>query len=1286
MISITADIADLILQSTLHENTIGLNNSIERMSTGYRINRAKDGAANYSIINDLSTKISSMLQVQQNTEHGISLLQTAEGGLEEIQKLLVRLRQLTNQAANDTYDTSSRQALQKEAEEIIKQISQIKNSIEYNGMTLYETKQDTKDTAVTRLAQKAKINGTAINDTSSTFTIKNPVSSSSLLESDESLSNRSISLLADKKIEGAKDFGNKETLTIDIDGVTYTVTNKLSIAQSLSYKKDVTTGAITFYGTNFIIKGQSDVSHNVIINGSNNKFYGGNLNDTIVTVSGVSGNYLYGGAGNDTIIINAANNYAYGEAGDDILTVNSGYSSYLNGGDGNDTINIKSSSNYVYGGNDDDIINIYSSSQYVIRGDAGNDTFNIIGKLSGLTIDGGAGTNKVTGTVGSNITMNVVNANATFINLNSGETKSLTIDGKNYSIKANSATSLIYQNSNGVISFKTSNQNSIIITGDANNTNNVVLNSGYITFYGGTKNDTITINGYGCSVYANNGTNKITINSNCNYVYGQKGNNNIAINSSFNYVDAGSGDNDITIKSGLKNNTMYANGGKNTLTGNYHFTTYVSGFGSADTENITAEELGSGETKTITIGDKQYTIKNTTGRKNVVLYTYNDVTGEVGFCGSNLNINAQKDVSHNVNINGRIINFYGGDKDDVIVNNANNGYIYGLGGNDKITLSSYTGMGSYAYGGDGDDEIILNDSGGRVFGQNGDDKITINAASRFEINGGVGNDTYYINKAATNIIDDGGDNIYYINTDGALVSGSSGDDTFYIKGNNNTILGAGGKDYFVNDGQNNTIDGGTDDNYYVDNGSGTDSSNIEKDPNSGALNFTKNGEVKSFTLNGKKYTITNNLQGANIIKYSLNQNTGVITFDGSNLTIKANANENAIINLRGDNNLVYGSNLADMITIESGSGNTIYGLDGNDTLIMDSENNSLIGGNGNDSIYINATTNKLINSGDDNDTIYVNANNCTNIISGNGDDTIVVSGQNNKIKAGIGDNDITISNNGNIISADSGKNKFTVTSSSNTITTGSGASTFGVQGDGNIIKSGNGNDSFIIRGNSNNITTTGGKNTSNIRGNSNTYQGGSGADNIKIAGDNNKAYGGNGENDSLMISSGSNNTFDGQGGLRNTIINNGLNTTFTNSVDITPHPFELNVKVDIGSGKDKFISTSISFNLFDFSVDLMSQDGALESLEKIDEMMSTVTEQLLNISNTINRLWSVTEAQSVKLDNLISARSTLQDVDIANESSQFVRYQILQSSAATLMASSRNLKAQNVLGLLNNIK
>lgn len=196
-----SDIADMILQSALQDSTIELNNSIEKISTGYKVNHAKDNAANFSIIQDLPTKINSMLQVQQNTENGISLLQTVEGGLEEIQKLLERLRALTNQAANGTYDTKSRNALLQEADAIIKQISQIRVSIEYNGMTLYEKKEDKDDTAVTRLAKSAKINGTAINDTSSTtFTAQNPVPSSKASESAQTLSDASISLFANKDI------------------------------------------------------------------------------------------------------------------------------------------------------------------------------------------------------------------------------------------------------------------------------------------------------------------------------------------------------------------------------------------------------------------------------------------------------------------------------------------------------------------------------------------------------------------------------------------------------------------------------------------------------------------------------------------------------------------------------------------------------------------------------------------------------------------------------------------------------------------------------------------------------------------------------------------------------------------------------------------------------------------------------------------------------------------------------------------------------------------------------
>ena len=62
MITFGSDVADLILQRTLGENTLGLNNSINRMTTGYKVNQAKDNAAGYSIITDLSKKISSMLQ------------------------------------------------------------------------------------------------------------------------------------------------------------------------------------------------------------------------------------------------------------------------------------------------------------------------------------------------------------------------------------------------------------------------------------------------------------------------------------------------------------------------------------------------------------------------------------------------------------------------------------------------------------------------------------------------------------------------------------------------------------------------------------------------------------------------------------------------------------------------------------------------------------------------------------------------------------------------------------------------------------------------------------------------------------------------------------------------------------------------------------------------------------------------------------------------------------------------------------------------------------------------
>ena len=81
-------------------------------------------------------------------------------------------------------------------------------------------------------------------------------------------------------------------------------------------------------------------------------------------------------------------------------------------------------------------------------------------------------------------------------------------------------------------------------------------------------------------------------------------------------------------------------------------------------------------------------------------------------------------------------------------------------------------------------------------------------------------------------------------------------------------------------------------------------------------------------------------------------------------------------------------------------------------------------------------------------------------------------------------------------------------------------------------------------------------------------------------------------------------------------------------------------------------------------------------------MIKDVQEQLLNIGTTINRLETVLDAQSMKMNNLISTRSTLRDADVAEESSNYIRYQILQQASATLMSASRGLRAENVLGLL----
>ncbi len=1329
MITLGTDVADLILQRTLYDNTLGLNSAIERMTSGYKVNHAKDNAAGYSIITNLNTKISSMLQVQQNASDGLSMLQTAEGGLELIEELLQRLRKLAMQASDGSYDTQSRDAMQAEADEIIEQIAQIRDSIEFNGMNLYEIPAEgassvasAANKAINRLARAAK---------TSTNTISYDIYPSvapAVQTSEAELSTDEVPSIRAADIEGAESFASNETKTIVIDGVEYTIKNRQAITSDLSYTKDNTTGEITFIGNYFEIRGQTDAAHNIVIQGVYNYVYGGDLDDKIETFNSSSVyNRFYGGKGNDTLTAKASSTYLYGE-------------------DGNDILNIEADASFprAFGGAGDDTFNIYinSNPHFPIEGNDGDDIFNLYGSNpSSMTIDGGAGINTVTGNRGTATLINVVGANAGTVDLVSGVEQTINIGGIDYTVSTKSATGqLVYKiNNSGQIEFSRQS-GSIVVKGDENKKHNVKLNDGII-FYGGNMGDTINAEGNGdTAIYCGSGNNKIT--SRYSYIYCGAGNNeitatyynsiysgtgvnNVILTQYGNYVEGGNGTLNVTVKG--SQNTLYAEGGNNSVTLNNNNYNLIYGFGDAD--NAQGVKLAPSGTQTVDIDGVSYEVQNRiSSHSTAMLYSKNPVTGELTLGGRYITIYGQKDVKHNVNVIGFVAYFYGGDLDDTITLNAISSYIYGEGGNDTI-VGVY---GDNIHGGDGDDIL----TGTSIYGDAGNDIITVNKAGG-TVNGGTGDDTYNIDYKA-NISDDGGNNIYNINTDNASISGGSGNDTFYVTGNNNTIFGGGGDDYFVVDGDNNQIDGGTGNNYYIINGSGTSFSNVSRDPNTGGISFTYSGEVKTFTLNGKTYTVTNNLSGSNMLQYSLNPNTGVITLNGSNFKIDSALDESAILNLRGDNNIVNGSNLDDRITVEQGSNNIINGLSGDDSLTMNSANNSINGDDGNDTITLNTSTNLSVTAGTGNDILNINSDNNTNIDAGGGNNRITVSGVQNNITADNGNNTITVNKDSNTVTAGDGNNRFVITGSSNVITAGGGANSIGIQGDNNNLTAQNaagtiniygnsntvtntrGENEVVVKGNGNNYTTmlgdkditvngdnnellTGsgndkieikgdgniaesvsGENEFSVRGDGNTIQGGSDVDNITINGNNNSASGGD-SSDSFMISAGRGNIVDGETGERNTIINNGTGTVFSNAVDITPRPFEVNIKVDIGSGDNKFIHTQISFNLFDFSVDFSSQESARESLEDIDSLLENIQSQILNIGTTINRLENVLEAQTLKIDNLISTRSTMRDADIAEESSSFIKYQILQQASAVLMESSRNLRYENVIGLLSQL-
>lgn len=135
---IATNVSSLTSQRHLRETRELLDRSLERLSSGYRINRAGDDAAGLAISEKLRAKTRGLIQAQRNASDGISLIQVAEGGLNEVQNILVRLRELGVQSASDTIGARERKYLDLEYQSLKEEMDRIANGTEFNGTYLLD--------------------------------------------------------------------------------------------------------------------------------------------------------------------------------------------------------------------------------------------------------------------------------------------------------------------------------------------------------------------------------------------------------------------------------------------------------------------------------------------------------------------------------------------------------------------------------------------------------------------------------------------------------------------------------------------------------------------------------------------------------------------------------------------------------------------------------------------------------------------------------------------------------------------------------------------------------------------------------------------------------------------------------------------------------------------------------------------------------------------------------------------------------------------------------------------
>lgn len=221
---INTNVASLNSQRNLSTSQASLNTSIQRLSSGLRINSAKDDAAGLAISDRMNSQIRGMNQATRNANDGVSMAQTAEGALSSSGDILQRIRELAVQSSNSSNSSSDRKALQTEVTQLTSELNRIANTTEFNGQKLLDGSMGTANFQVGANA------GQLISMTGSNFTTTTYGNNRTSVVAKDAIVGADNGVVASQKItiNGSQGTGSYETKANDTAKAVAAGINKVS--------------------------------------------------------------------------------------------------------------------------------------------------------------------------------------------------------------------------------------------------------------------------------------------------------------------------------------------------------------------------------------------------------------------------------------------------------------------------------------------------------------------------------------------------------------------------------------------------------------------------------------------------------------------------------------------------------------------------------------------------------------------------------------------------------------------------------------------------------------------------------------------------------------------------------------------------------------------------------------------------------------------------------------------------------------------------------------------------